>query len=595
MSTTDTTSSQCDVEVMNAPLDPTVYGCLVAAEVASSLFVPSQFRLVFREMPANVLEPGGLQLATPVSISVNAGGTTTALINGEVTAVEVDYAPDGAFTVVRGMDKSHRLMRGTKTVAYPQMTASEVVTQLLDDAGLGPGTVSSTTNVHEWLTQANVSDWVFIQQLGALENYVAYVGSAGSFYFGPMADPTSAPPPVLTYSQVPHGAQLVKGANLVRLRATVTSAEQVPTVSVTGYDPSMAAPVVGVSPALPSTSQSTDPRTLPAEVAGELGATPFFDAGRPFDNEATAANRAASIAADIAGGLAELEGECLGNASVLAGQTISIGMAGMPFDGQYVVSAARHVFEPESGGYTTWFTVGGFRDRSMLALAGGGFAPGPAGPSVGGLVIGVVSDNSDDQQQGRVKVTFPWLSDSYVSAWARTVQIGASKAGSGFLWLPEVGDEVLVGFDRGDIDHPYVLGNLYNGVVLPQPAPSIDSVVSNRRIASRARHVVQFDDGPDVSAITIQTGSQTCTVKMDDQQQSITVTAQGQVVVQSGSNGMSISSDGDITISAGGSLSLQGANVSVSSNGSLGLQGSDVSVSGDGSVSVSGPSISLGA
>ncbi len=61
-----------------------------------------------------------------------------------------------------------------------------------------------------------------------------------------------------------------------------------------------------------------------------------------------------------------------------------------------------------------------------------------------------------------MKLTFPWLSDSYVSDWARTVQPGAGKD-RGAMVLPEVGDEVLVLFEQGDIRRPYVLGGLYNG------------------------------------------------------------------------------------------------------------------------------------
>ena len=64
---------------------------------------------------------------------------------------------------------------------------------------------------------------------------------------------------------------------------------------------------------------------------------------------------------------------------------------------------------------------------------------------------------------------FPWLSPDYISAWCRVMQIGASKIGGGFLWLPEIGDEVLIGFDRGPIDHPFVIGNLYNGIAAPLP------------------------------------------------------------------------------------------------------------------------------
>ena len=58
-----------------------------------------------------------------------------------------------------------------------------------------------------------------------------------------------------------------------------------------------------------------------------------------------------------------------GNPALLAGESITLGMAGMPFDGYYICSAARHVFDPDNGGYTTWVTVGGLRDRSLFALS----------------------------------------------------------------------------------------------------------------------------------------------------------------------------------------------------------------------------------
>lgn len=52
--------------------------------------------------------------------------------------------------------------------------------------------------------------------------------------------------------------------------------------------------------------------------------------------------------------------------------------------------------------------------------------------------------------KGRVKLTFPWLSDTYVSDWARTVQFGAGKD-RGATIVPEVGDEVLVSFEKEGI------------------------------------------------------------------------------------------------------------------------------------------------
>ena len=78
-------------------------------------------------------------------------------------------------------------------------------------------------------------------------------------------------------------------------------------------------------------------------------------------------------------------------------------------------------------------------------------------------MVAQVSDVNDPEGQGRVTLTFPWLSDDYVSDWARTLQPGAGK-GRGAMVVPEVGDEVLVAFEQGDLRRPYVLGGLYNGV-----------------------------------------------------------------------------------------------------------------------------------
>ena len=81
-------------------------------------------------------------------------------------------------------------------------------------------------------------------------------------------------------------------------------------------------------------------------------------------------------------------------------------------------------------------------------------------------MVGQVSDAKDPQNSGRVRVKLPMLSDDYVSDWARTVYPGAGKD-RGLVVVPEVGDEVLVAFEHGDMRRPYVLGGLFNGVDTP--------------------------------------------------------------------------------------------------------------------------------
>src|ERR1700681_1734571 len=79
-----------------------------------------------------------------------------------------------------------------------------------------------------------------------------------------------------------------------------------------------------------------------------------------------------------------------------------------------------------------------------------------------GVEIALVTNVKDPEKQGRVKVCFPRLPGKPESDWARVAQPAAGP-GRGFYWLPEVNDEVLVAFERGQANLPYVIGALWNG------------------------------------------------------------------------------------------------------------------------------------
>lgn len=112
--------------------------------------------------------------------------------------------------------------------------------------------------------------------------------------------------------------------------------------------------------------------------------------------------------------------------------------------------------------------------------------------TINGVVVGIVSDNRDLQGLGRVKVKFPWRDDQDESYWARIASLmGGPNRGAYFL--PEVGDEVLVAFDHGDIKHPYIVGALWNGVDRP-PESNSDGKNNIRKIRSRSGHEIIFDD-----------------------------------------------------------------------------------------------------
>jgi uncharacterized protein involved in type VI secretion and phage assembly len=116
----------------------------------------------------------------------------------------------------------------------------------------------------------------------------------------------------------------------------------------------------------------------------------------------------------------------------------------------------------------------------------------PVSGQMPGLVEALVDDNVDPDGLGRVKLKFPTLPDMPKSFWARLVMPMAGRD-RGWMTIPEKGDEVLVAFVRGDINHAIVLGSLYNGVDVP-PYANEDLQNNLRVFQSRSGHRLTFDD-----------------------------------------------------------------------------------------------------
>lgn len=109
-----------------------------------------------------------------------------------------------------------------------------------------------------------------------------------------------------------------------------------------------------------------------------------------------------------------------------------------------------------------------------------------------GLVEAIVVDNVDPEQLGRVKLKFPLLPGMPESFWARLVMPMAGKE-RGWMTIPEVDDEVLVGFEHGDFNKAVVIGSVFNGVDTP-PYANEDGENNLRVFQSRSGHRLTFDD-----------------------------------------------------------------------------------------------------
>lgn len=163
-----------------------------------------------------------------------------------------------------------------------------------------------------------------------------------------------------------------------------------------------------------------------------------------------------------------------------------------------------------------------------------------------GVTVGIVTNNKDPEQLGRIRVKFPWLSDEDESSWARVLSPMAG-ADRGIYFLPEVDDEVLVAFEQGDIAFPYILGSLWNGKDKP-PENNEDGKNNRRLIKSRSGHMILLDDTQDSEKIVIQdkTGKNTITIDSKNNtmeikvEKDLTIETKGKITLKSSDNDVGI-------------------------------------------------------
>ncbi|WP_079405768.1 VgrG-related protein [Streptomyces sp. 3211] len=561
---------------------------LVSCVVDENVGLPDTAVLTYRDPDHEFLRATGITIGSPLRVSVMTvkGQARERLFNGEVTALEIDRDRTGSFTVVRAYSKAHRLQRGRKVVAYRNMTAAAIVRKVAAGAGLSVGKVEAAPVTYQQLSQANVSDWDFLQYLAGESGAQVRVDDQGLLQFTRPVKASGAPAP--STSAVRNPLVLEYGRNLLALRAALSAADGSSTVQVRGWDVTTKRPLVAQQPSV--VSDTVVPGLSPA-LAARFGKSAVAVTDTPYRTQAETTAVAKAAADRISSGFGELEAVAEGNPLLRAGKAVALGNVGQAFSGRYTATAVQHVLEPH-GGYRTTVWVSSSPDRSLAGLVTGANAPG-RGPRIPGLAIGVVTDvrEPNGSERGAVRLKFPWLDDTYVSDWVRTVQWGG-KGGGGVV-SPEVNDEVLVGFEQGLLDSPYVLGGLYNGMDQPSPhdVPLIDKTsgkVNRRSVVSRSGHRVELLDAaaPGPSGLRLVTGDERLEVRMDDRRDRIELT----VYAGRGRPLTSVVLDkAGITLDAGkGSVKVSGRQVDIDGTAGVSIGGRSVKVNGTTDVTVNG-------
>ncbi|MFJ6636269.1 VgrG-related protein [Streptomyces sp. NPDC091376] len=603
------------------PLRPHVEQKIIRTVVDTHLHLPDMFEITFLDDDATVAQEAGLRVGARVEIFGGASSSTMAnqLISGEITSVEAVCEAMTIYTVVRGYERAHRLQRVKRTRAYVNQKDSDIARAIAKEARLDIGEIDETRSAHPHVAQIAQTDWDFLRGR-ARENGFETGVAGGKFFFRKASSAKSlasvlSRPPEITFRD-----------NLLTFLPRVTSATLTPRVEVRTWDGQRATAVVGRAATASGTADlPEDPSSLtgpffsrnPLAAVASLpkpGASPepagdaHVVVDRPVGSGAgitiAAEELAGGVAEQVASTFAEAEGYAYGDPDIQAGRPVLV--AGVPEDfcGTWMVTNARHVFCEDEGGYRTRFYVSGRQDRSLLGLASHGGAAAEEGGRIRGTMCGIVTNVADPVHQGRVKVMLPLLSPTYESDWARVVQFGAGK-NSGALFLPEVGDEVLVAFEWGDARRPYVLGGLLNndsGYSLGGPpvkiAGAAGSVVRRGLVSTSGNKLAFLDEAAPggapagQSSIVLGTAQEDLALSIDEKAGQILLTCKPRPKGGGASGG-----NGSVTISTAGGV----INIDSGAGGTVNVTGGDVSVHGsrqldlrsDGPLNITGQKVKI--
>lgn len=431
---------------------------IVDLHVSAASGMPSQLTIRFTDETFELLDGTRYVVGNEIEVSFpDALGTIVKVFVGEIVSVGVDQRADqvdGCELTVTALDLAHRLGKATKVRTFQKQKHSDVVSTIAREAGLR-AQVEATKITFDYLIQTT-TNYAFLDEIAFRTGFEWRIDDK-ALVFKPRS---STRPVTVTY-----------GEDVRRIRARFTGASEATDVTVRSWDPLTKRAVVGKQTIANarsagstggSSSLGDNGRTKAKAFAGALGTSTLIATS---SDEAT--QIAQALGARVATADLDVRCECLGNPKIKAGSTVKLENAGTKLSGTYYVTSVDHHFG-RGGDMTTTFSTGARDSASIVDMLGGG------GERVGafgqlGLTIGIVTNNKDPDGVGRVRVKFPALSDQEESWWARVVTPGAGSS-AGLMFMPQIDDEVLVGFEHGDLRRPFVLGGVWGAKAKPPTA-----------------------------------------------------------------------------------------------------------------------------
>ena len=492
-----------------------------------------------------------------VEISAGYGSETKKIFTGIIIKHGINISSNNESTLqIECKDKAVKMTIGRKNANFIQESIKDrdIFSTILSAYPDLKSKISDTTPQLAGLVQYNVTDWDFLVARAEANAMLVMVSDGTVTIEKP--DLSKAPLLTVTYGQ-----------DILAFSAELDARYQYSKVTSTGWD---IADLKVVEESVSAIKGNADRD----EKNGDLSEVVKLDDFRlqsPTASDQQSLKEWAS-SQQTKSQLSLLRGyvQFQGSAKVEIGSMLELKGVGARFSGNVFISAIEH--EISDGNWTTetefgcsshWFT----ETENIVSPAASGLIP-----AVEGLQIGIVKKlDEDPEQQYRIQVSVPLLQAENEGVWARMAHFHASSSVGSFI-IPEVGDEVVLGYFNNDPSSPVILGSLYS----PKNKAALELTAENyiKSFTTKTELKLQFDD--ENKAITLETPGGHSFV-MDDNNQNIVITDSNKNIIEMNSSGISMTSPGDISLQADGKISMTATgNIEASATADVTVDGMNI-------------------
>jgi Rhs element Vgr protein len=548
-------SISCD----GTPIPDTIQIFSVETNHSTNRIPSAIITIIDGDMPEGTFptsDAGNFKPGTLVVISAGYDSTTKVIFTGIVIKHTVKIAGENfARLIIECRDKALAMTVGRKNANYVDKTDNQIITSLIGTYSGLSATVDSTNVTYKELVQYYVTDWDYLMARAEVNGLLVTV-DAGKIS---VKAPESTGSPILT---------ITYGVDLFEFQAEMDARWQLNSVTASSWDLATLQVIQQTAAPASLTGQGDiDAKTL----AAILGVSDFgLQTAAPLESAAlavwTKAQQTKSALARIKGRM-----QFQGHAAVKPGVLLEVKQVSTHFNGNIIAANVIHrisegnwITEVEFGMPTYWFT----EDYQIQAPEAAGWTAG-----IGGLHVGIVLKlDADPEGQYKIQVSMPLMNASPVGVWARFASFYGSSGFGAFI-IPEIGDEVVLGFFNNDPSCPVILGSLYSSKHVPPYKLTAEN--NYKALVTRSKLKMEFDDDKKVITFITPTNNK---VVISDDTKSILLLDENNNKVELSPSGILLDSPKDITIKAAGKVAISAVqNVEIAAQMDVKVTGLNIS------------------